>query len=347
MSKELRHVRHHAKRHHEAHSRLKTLLALPFYGERVWGVFLSTFVMAVLTIALFLNWGNISSFFGATSHEDDTQEESLNVIGYQKGVVTSYQVNGQSADQYIRLVRQIDGQGHMIGLETSNVIGKAQEEENQNRQSAFMGSVFFSTDLSKGHHLTDVRGGGRMLQKSILTTFYLGEKTVDLHSTIQTDSELLSKISNALAVDIFAYLNQSADRATTLDNYLNLLEILLQTARDRSTELQSKINFLTQNFEAQDRTITLTEGAFFENLSIFDGENADTQLAQFIGLQQDQSEVRAKIGAYNGLHGYYAFFIPQLDNLIRAIQANRDALIAGVKVTEIQNMTLPLIIRER
>ena len=57
-------------------------------------------------------------------------------------------------------------------------------------------------------------------------------------------------------------------------------------------------------------------------------------------------EVRAKIGAYQSLQDYYKFFRPTLENLITAIKANRDPLIAGVKVVEIQNMTLPLIIKQ-
>lgn len=315
--------------------------------EKIWGVFLSTFSMAIISIILFLNWGSIKSFFAGEGDIQVVQEESVPSTGQKKGVFATYQINGQSADQYIRLIRQIDGGGHRIGLETVDQVGQAQREEEMNHESALQGSIFLSTDLSKGQHLTALRDGGKLLQKSILTSFYLGEKTVDLHSTIQTDAKLLSKISSALAVDIFAYLNQSNDRATTLDNYLNLLDILLTNAKNRSAELQSKINFLNANFTAQEKTITLTQDAFFENLKIFDGENADSELATFIGLEQDQSEVRAKMGAYQGLRDYYEFFIPQIDNLSRAIKANRDPLIAGVKVVEIQNMTLPLIIRER
>jgi len=348
VTKHIRHIRQHAQKHNEAYKKLKDLLSRTLHTEKVWSTFISTFVAAIVTITLFLNWGNITSFFtGEDTKKTTQQEEIVNINGFQKGIVATYQINGQSADQYIRFIRQIKGQGHMVGIQATDAIGKAKEEEAQIKQDTLINSIFLSNDLSKGNHLTDLREGGKILQKSILATFYLGEKTVDLNSTIQTDSKLLSKISNTLGVDIFAYLNQSNNRSTTLDNYINLLEILLNNAQQRSSELGSKIAFLSQNFEAQERTIQLTEDAFFKNLKIFDGENAETELSDFIGLQQEQSEVKAKIGAYTGLRGYYEFFIPQLENLLRAIKANRDPLIAGVKVVEIQNMTLPLIIRER
>ncbi|MBU0727070.1 hypothetical protein KKA95_00110, partial [Patescibacteria group bacterium] len=86
---------------------------------------------------------------------------------------------------------------------------------------------------------------------------------------------------------------------------------------------------------------------FFNNLEIFNGPNAEENLAEFIGLEESQAEVRAKLGAYQGLLDYYSFFRPKIANLIVEIKANRDPLIAGVKVVEIQNMTLPLIIQQR
>lgn len=348
VQKHIRHLRHHARKHEEAHLRLKDLLSRALHTEKVWDVFVGTFVIAVLTIALFFNWGNIISFFGGDrdANQEVTEETISNVHGFQSGVLATYQINGQTADQYIRYIRQIPGGAYEKGLEASRAVGEAKATEAEGRQDAFLGSIMLSTELSKGYHLTPVRQA-KSLQKSVLATYYLGEKTVTLDSTLKMDARLLSQINNALSVDIFAYLNQSTNRADSLDNYLNLLETLNQKAMERSLDLASVVNFLQTNFQSQEQVINLTEDAFYNNLEIFDGENAEDELGRFIGLQQDQSEVRAKMGAYNSLKKYYDFFLPKLDNLLRAIKANRDPLIAGVKVVEIQNMTLPLIIRER
>lgn len=346
MAKHIRHIRHHARKHEEAHSRLKELLSRALHTEKVWDIFVGTFVVAIVSIVLFLNWGNITSFFIGDKEVQIAEEEVLRTAGFQTGVLATYVINGQSADQYIRLVRKIDTGGAMIGLDASKAVGAGEEEKAEASKNVFLSSIILSNDLSKGAHLTSL-DTAKTLQKSVLTTFYLGEKTVDITSTLQTDSELLSKISATLSVDIFAYLNQSENRADSLEGYLNLLTILEAKAQERSADLSSKVNFLSANFEAQERSITLTEEAFFQNLQIFEGDNAEQELAEFIGLEQEQAEVRAKIGAYQTLKDYYDFFLPRLDNLIRAINANRDPLIAGVKVVEIQNMTLPLIIRER
>ncbi|MBN2307051.1 hypothetical protein JXD20_03640 [Candidatus Peregrinibacteria bacterium] len=345
--KPFRHVRHHAKKHEEAHLNLKKLLRKTLYIEKVWGVFVTTFVIAITTIIIFFNWGNITSFFTGSEPEVADQTEVLKTVtGFQQGVLATYQINGQTTDQYIRFIRQIPGSGYAKGLETAQVIGEGQEETARDRKSIFMGSVILSNELSKGYHLTPLRTA-KSLQRSILSTYYLGEKTVNIDSVLQTDARLLGQISNTLSVDVFAYLNQADNRSDALDNFIHLLETLNQRALTRVQDLSSVINFLNANFQSQEVTLNLTEEAFFNNLQIFDGENAEEDLGKFIGLQKDQTEVKAKIGAYQRLKDYYEFFLPKIDNLLRAIKANRDPLIAGVKVVEIQNMTLPLIIREK
>ncbi len=348
MSKHIRHVRQQARRHEEAHLRLKNLLGQTLYKETFWGIFIGTFVMVVVTIVLFKNWSSVTSFFKGHTQTTEVSEEIPPplVHGFHSGVLSVYMLNEQSTDQSIHLIRQIRTEGIMSGLATSQAVGNQNKTEKGAKQQGFLNSIVLSSDLSKGVHLT----GGSMakgLQKSILTTFYLGEKTIDINSTLQSDAQLLRKIDNALSVDLFAYLNQSASRADSLDGFIHLLETLETAAQERSADLSSKINFLNANSQAQERSIGLTEDAFFENLKIFEGENAETELANFIGLQQEQTEVKAKIGAYQGLKQYYEFFLPKLDNLVRSIKANRDPLIAGVKVVEVQNMTLPLIIREK
>ena len=185
------------------------------------------------------------------------------------------------------------------------------------------------------------------LQKSILTTFYLGEKTVDINSTLEKDTLLLKQINNILSIDLFQYLNQSDDRSGTLDSYLNLLITLKEKADKRISELQSKIDFLKANADAQQTRIQTSEEEFFKQLQLLNGPNAEDEMKNFIGIKENNAEVRAKMGAYKALQQYYVYFQPRLDNLIRAIKANRDALIAGVKVTEIENMTLPIIIKEK
>ncbi len=343
MTKHIRHLRHHARKHEEAHLKLKDLLGKILHKEKIWGIFLITFSISILTLLIFLNWGKIVSFLATEKEEEVVHvEEPFIPEGFKKGLLSAYAIHTQVSGQYRQFIQRIPTEGAMIALETSRIVGHSKEE----RTNEFLSSIYLSTHLSKGFHLTPQKTA-KNLQKSLLTSFYLGEKAIDLNSTLQKDADLLSRINNALSVDIFVYLNQSVDRADSLDSFLNLLRILETAAQERSADLSSQINFLNANFQAQEQSIEGAEEDFFESLQMFAGEDAEQQLSDFIGLQKDQTEVRAKRGVYQSLQEYYEFFLPKLDNLIRAIGANRDPLIAGVKVVEIQNMTLPLIIRER
>lgn len=337
------HVRHHARKHHEAHLKLKELLKFPIHKEQIWHIFVGTFVATLIIIITFMNWGRITNFFTPKSPVDLPQ-----VHGFQSGVLSNYKVDKQANDIYRRYIASIPSQGHLIGLEATQTIGIEDAEPVVFEEDSLLNSIWLTNMLSTGQHLTRLEHErAKSFQKSVLATYYLGEKTIDINSTLQTDSQILSKINNALSVDLFQYLNQSDNRADTLSNYINLLTTLLEKCNERINDLQSKIAFLSANFAAQEARIQHSENVFFDNLKMFNGPNAEEELGKFIGVQEAQVEVRAKLGAYKSLQDYYKFFQPRLDNLIIAIKANRDPLIAGVKVVEIQNMTLPLIIRQK
>lgn len=338
----IHHIRHHAQKHQEAHLRLKELLQYPIKHERIWHIFVGTFFATLIIIITFMNWGRIINFFTPQLPADLPQ-----VHGFHSGVLGNYKVDKQATDIYRRYIASIPPQGHLIGLETVQIIGTKEIEEIVFSEDSLVNSIWLTNMLSTGQHLTRLeQERAKSFQKSVLATYYLGEKTIDITSTLQTDSQLLSKMNNALSVDLFQYLNQSDSRADALSNYLNLLTILLEKCNQRINDIQSQINFLQANFASQEIQIERSEQVFFDNLKIFNGPNAEEELGKFIGVQEAQVEVRAKLGAYKGLQDYYKFFQPKLDNLITAIKANRDPLIAGVKVVEIQNMTLPLIIRQ-
>ena len=349
MTKNIRHVREHARRHEKDELHLKNLLKKEVLSEKLMGWFMGTLVFTLSTLIIFLNWGKIADFFTAPEKPPKQMAENpaWEIKGYRIGISTGQLVNGQVTNERMKKVNDIFINGYQLGLTMSQAINKGGEKTQQKKSEAYLSSVIFSQQLGHGDHLTHGQtSAGSLLQKAILTSYYLGEKTEFIHSALQNDAQLLSQINNTLKVDLFAYLNQSSSRSDSLDAYLNLLENLQDRATKRSGELQSQINFLNSNLKAQENTLKSTEEEFFSNLEMFNGNDADQKLTEFIGLQQNQSEARAKAGAYQKLKDYYDFFLPKLDVMIRAIQANRGPLVAGVRVVEIQDMQLELIVPE-
>ena len=346
MKKTAQHVRRHAKKQLEAHLKLKDLLSK--YSpkkEKVLGIFWATFFIVLLTLVIFRNWGNIVDLF---KPEPKLPVQAFETNGFKTGVLSVYKIEDQATQTYRNLLASILTAGSSIGAEVNLAFGKEMGVEPKTLGDSLKNTVWLTNYLSKGQHLTKLeQERAKALQKSIISTYYLGEKTIDITSTLQIDSKILSQISNTLSVDLFQYLNQASNRADALNEYLNLLNILLDKTNQRIMDLQYKIDFLVANFRAKEEEIKISEETFFQNLTIFSGPDAEEELGRFIGLREAQVEIRAKLGGYESLKGYYEFFKPRLENLIAAIKANRDPLIAGVKVVEIQNMTLPLIIRER
>ncbi len=338
----IKHVRHHARKHHQNHLDLKKLLTLPIRREKILETFVATFALALLTIVLFMNWGRIVNVFVS----DEIKPEEVITRGFQTGALGSYRILDQRNKEYELFLAQIPTSGYELGMQASSAVGKKEEEQVEITKKAFESSVFVTNDLSLGQHLTTLKKGQtKGLMKSVLSTFYLAEKTVAIDDVLTLDTRILSQINNALSVDVFQYLDQSANRSDQLKGYLNLLTTLQKEASKRANDLNAKIIFLKNNASAQEQQIRFSEEQFFNQLEAFNGPNAKQDLEAFIGLQTEQNEIKAKLGAYQGLLGYYEFFLPRLETMIIIINANWDALIAGVKVTEIQNMTLPLIIK--
>ncbi len=354
MTDHTNHIHHHVNKHEKAHKRLKKVVkghhpkkASPERAERekVFPLFMVTFVLVLLTLLLFRNWGNIVSIFNS---EDQKTQEQVYTHGVKTGVLTVYKVDKQAGIDDRHLLTSIPTSGSATGVTANNIVGEGRGVALPEYDQQLKNTVWLTNYLSRGQHLTKLQQSqAKALQKSILSTYYLGEKTVDINSTLQTDSQILSQIRNTLSIDLFQYLDQAVNRSDKLDEYQFLLNSLLSKTDQRINDLQYKIDFLNSNSANTATEITTSETAFFDNLNIFEGEEAEKKLGEFIGLQESQVEIRAKLGAYTSLQGYYKFFKPRLENLTTAIRANRAALIAGVKVVEIQNMSLPLIIREK
>lgn len=340
MPKHLKHLRHQAIRHQEAHSRLVMLLRRHSpRRENVLSIFLLTFALAFLML---LGWKNREVFM----RWFEPAPESAPVItqGVKTGVNAVVGVEGQAA----ATVKKPDANGGLSAVQANQAVGTRQPEPYEPNPRGIEEAVSLTQTVGSGQHLTRMdQSQAKSLLKSVLATFYLGEKTEEVGSALAADTRLLQSVKNALSVDLFQYLNQSGSRADALSGYLNLLRNLKGRSEDRIAELQSKIDFLSANVSGQEQQIRTSEQAFFENLKELEGPNAEEELGNFIGLRETQAESRAKLGAYQSLMNYYKFFLPKLDNLIRSIELNRDALVAGVKVTEIQNMALPLIIQQR
>lgn len=346
MPNHLKQVHHYAEEHEKAHERLKKMVSgQNVIKEKVFPIFIATFVIALLSILIFRNWGNIIEL---VKKGPSKPAVTIETDGIKTGVKSVYAIDKQANFDYRTLLSSVLTLGSIKAVEANVDFGAERGVKQADIGELLKDSVWLTNYLSTGQHLTKMQQSrAKALTKSILSTYYLGEKTVDIDSALQTDAQILSKIKNTLSVDLFQYLDQASNRSDALDEYQNLLKVLINKTDQRITDLNSKIAFLESNYKARTTEIKTSESEFFKSLQIFDGPDAEDELKKFIGLREDEVEIKAKLGAYKSLRGYYKFFKPKLDTMAKAVSTNRSALIAGVKVVEVQNMTLPLIIKEK
>ena len=325
-AKHLRKLGLHVLKHNHHHSKLKHLIHQhPFAEKKSW---LPVILGILLVTAAILTWthrSNLGLFL-----EDGLRPAApqLYTQGYKQGALSSSNLGNQL---YYTDVQP--------------------GETTQNQPASLEGlanGLVASTNLSKQGSSAQLETG--LLQKSLLATFYLGETTNVIQGALANDTQLLNKIENVLSVDLFLYLNQSVNRADGLQNYLNLMDVLEKRGRERQNELTSTINFLTQKIQAQEQVLDAREATFFNQMdqaiqpnvgSSFptggssEGDALSAELEDFIALQQQQAEDKAKLGAYDTLRGYYAYYQTLLQQRIQAVSENREALIAGVRVVNL------------
>jgi hypothetical protein len=197
------------------------------------------------------------------------------------------------------------------------------------RPSAMMGA--FAADYLQGKAVS--------LIESALTGIKAQQRLDELNDprsgSAVTIFDLLSQLQRAENVDVADLLNRSNDRAVALDEYLNELSAMLQkgnAANDglnaemadltqKHKDLQSQVSALTKNQQAAVKATDFqTAGAIQKDLDV----------AQ-LSLSTTDSQLKADKDAQKNLVTLLTIGKARKE----AIDANREVLIAGLKVVDL------------
>lgn len=152
------------------------------------------------------------------------------------------------------------------------------------------------------------------------------------------------KIYNILQVDVQDLIDQSNDRTLAIDKYLDQLEELLNIANLNLRQLQREEADLIAQFETKQADQAADEEAFFNSINNLDGNAANSNLRDFISVSKEVLEIRANYRARLKLDDFYNDGITELELRIKDIKFNKEALVKGVRVVELQGSDLKLII---
>lgn len=156
--------------------------------------------------------------------------------------------------------------------------------------------------------------------------------------------EEFQSIYNSLQVDVQALLDQSNDRALTLDRYVAELESYQNLAQLNLRQLERENETLVAQFEQIDAERGELEQDFFNHMNELNGPASAVSLQEFIDAAQSATQIRANYRARANLEVYYNAALEKLNLRLKDIQFNKEALVKGVMVVEIAGSDLNLIV---
>lgn len=155
-----------------------------------------------------------------------------------------------------------------------------------------------------------------------------------------------AKIFESLQVDVNEMLNQTSDRSGALADYENELNFLIYLAEQNLETLREDSDSLVQKFNAVEESKAEQEARFFSELADLDAPAAIGALDLFIDHGEDIVRLRAEFNAREKLISFYEQGLETLQFRLNDIQLNREALVKGVQVVDLEGSTLDLVIEE-
>lgn len=181
---------------------------------------------------------------------------------------------------------------------------------------------------------------------AITPLFSLGEPSVFTPNLLVYAIDDLRRTTNFLAVDVLEMLKQSVYRTHALDAHIVLGKSLQKTLEDRKAMLSTEYDSLQESLQAFSAKKNESEQQFFGSAKQLLPEQTDAALSSFIENGREAFEFHARARAVSKVFDFYAIALPRLQKRIHDMEVNRDALLSGVQVTDVQGSDLRLILED-
>ena len=158
--------------------------------------------------------------------------------------------------------------------------------------------------------------------------------------------QVLNELQNGFETDINQLLDSSGNRANAIEIHLRELNGLLAEAKFTYENLNEENDEIKIQFNKVTNEKDTLEEAFFVSLDKLQSKESNQILNNFIAISKDQVNLKAEFNALSKISGMFATAIKNMEARIKDIEANKAALVKGVKVIDIKGSDLDLIIQE-
>lgn len=212
--------------------------------------------------------------------------------------------------------------GYKNGLQASSQIGAGADKLGNNLQ----GTQGFYNGLSAG--------------------FMVGEEgNLTGTNLIFDDVENISEISSLLQLDLLQLLNQSNERSDTLRSYRDELSQQLSRVQERGDVLDKQINSLNDVLNTTQQRQDQLQNDVFNNIDAKRPLESEQSLNDFLTLKSKTGELSTKARILQRIRTKYQLAQTLLTNKIRFVTANQEALVKGVRVVDIKDPQIQLIVQ--
>ncbi len=175
-----------------------------------------------------------------------------------------------------------------------------------------------------------------MAANSALKGIDAQKQIVQAQETIQDpDYDLLQAFADALQVDVADMLNRSSDRQKALDLYTEALSNVATRSNDRIKELRSQLGELKTLASTQNKDRNAADRELKKAIKDQDFDSAGEQQKNLTELQAAFAETDLKQKQVQSLVTTFDDLLTLFGSKILAIQQNREALIAGIRVVDV------------
>lgn len=163
-------------------------------------------------------------------------------------------------------------------------------------------------------------------------------------ATLGFQVKLIQQIQTALNVNLEELLDENDDsREQVLQNYVANLKKLSNEANLEVENMTRIVDEYQAAFETANQTSEQFSDSFVSETSEFVTDNIDANLNQYLEARKDAETAQVRIKSTSEILNRLAPLAQRLPQVISAIEANQEALSAGIKITPTPGVNLPLI----
>lgn len=155
---------------------------------------------------------------------------------------------------------------------------------------------------------------------------------------------LFRQLENIYAVNLYDLVNLAVDRRATLDQHLLEMKGLIDQAKTVLVAIDQRLTSIDAEYELVTTQRDLYEHEFFNSLNALSGENANEFLDLFVANSQKSIALKAEFNAIANIQQMFLNGLALLEPRYADIQANKEALIKGVKVFDVPSSDIDAII---